>query len=264
MAWSIGWMIWGQMGLGAWAAPPPPAREIRETRITKETKEVKEIIRNAPVGGKYQNVVPPQPSDNKPRIPKWDAEYPNWSMELSGTLSALGGTDYNLPLLGAGGTQFRSYQVEASFEWLPKEVQPYGVLSAGLRGAIFPMASQVHTSSIFSLFSVGGLLRYQLRYFGQQWIVPYGSVGIDYFQFAFKTATTGQGSKWLFVPVAGISILLNAIDRLTTRDLHSMTGLRRFYLFGEFRFFPSTFGSRGTHQIRLSGNSFHFGLRVEF
>ncbi len=187
-----------------------------------------------------------------PRRPRYELERPAWGTEISGAYQALGKAP-GIPGLGSGKVR----AVTLRMEWQPQFIQAIGVLSLGPALSLYPITSGNATSNPFSIWSAGGRVLYQARYFRNQPIVPIGGYSAEYLVYRLKS---GQSGKLLTQgPVVGGMIFLNFFDRSGAADFYVNQGVLRSYLVGELRLL-----SGSDSNITISGNSLFAGVRFEF
>lgn len=176
-----------------------------------------------------------------PGLPKYALLRPLWSVQIGG--GALHSQTSSSPLLGKPLT----LQIEIQ----PTFMQSFGVLSFG------PMAGSFFSATTFY---GGGSVKYQARFFHEQWIVP--TVGYEYLiPFAFGSSpeaiTVGSTTIAGGTPTQGLVLggmfLLNIIERSAASSFFINHGVLRSYLTAEY------------HQWWSGALSFwHFGLRIEY
>lgn len=186
------------------------------------------------------------------RIPRYTLSRPSWGVQVTGAAKALGGKD----LLGsqAGNpTRALQFSVEYQFPYL----QTIGVLSLGPSAGIYPIfPGGTVTSTVASLWDVGGQVRYQARFFREQPLVPVVGYEARYLTYRFKDGPAGalmtQG------PFFGGMFLLNIIEPSSAAEFYINTGVSRSYLVAEVRTI-----SGSDNNINFSGATYFFGLRLE-
>ena len=179
-------------------------------------------------------------------------ESPTWGVELAGSPLVAGGTG-----LASAHPASDSNGFSLQVEYQPRFLRGYGTLGAGPVAALYPVStSQGITHNGLSIWSVGAAVRYQARYFRNQWIVP--SLGYQYEQLRYTFLTGQQGWTSLAGPVVGVEFLLNALDRERADDLYAAAGISHTYLVAEAR---DLTGADAT--IHAAAVSWFFGLRLE-
>ena len=70
-------------------------------------------------------------------------------------------------------------------------MQQYGIFGIGPTLSLYPIFKDPVTGHFSSLYSAGGLIRYQAHYFKRQPIVPVLAYSWEYFGYTFSDLTTG-------------------------------------------------------------------------
>jgi hypothetical protein len=182
-------------------------------------------------------------------VPPYQRHRPQWAIGAMTSLAPLGacGSAANM-------TDPSAIAAALQVEFQPRIFQKFGVLGIGPTFTVFP--SNDLTSSLMGLWGVSGQIRYQLRYFREQWVVPtaaysFGSIFYDF--------SAGSGSVSVSGPILGAMVLLNVVDPDSAASFYSDLGVSRSYLVAEYHLEN---GSDGT--VNFGGEAFYFGLRVEF
>lgn len=187
------------------------------------------------------------------RIPLYQQLKPDWGMELSGSLKALGSSP-GIPNLASGKVRSASLK----FEYQPSQLQSLGVFGIGPTLNLYPVSpiGQV-TRAAIGIGSLGGQLRYQARYFREQPIVPYAGYSVE--RMSYRLVSGSKGNLVAKGPFFGALFLLNFVDSETAAEFYVNSGVLRSYLVAEIK---TLVGSDSL--IQLSGRSYHFGIRFEF
>ncbi|MCM0606064.1 MAG: hypothetical protein KA715_08240 [Xanthomonadaceae bacterium] len=176
-----------------------------------------------------------------PGLPKYALLRPLWGVQIGG--GALHGQTSTGSLLGKPLT----LQIEIQ----PTFMQSLGVLSFG------PMAASFFSASTFY---GGGMVKYQARFFHEQWIVPV--VGYEFLSpvgisFAPESMTFGGTTVAGGTPTSGLVVggwfLLNIIERSAASQFFTNHGVLRSYLTAEYRSWWNG-----------ALSFWHFGLRIEY
>lgn len=184
------------------------------------------------------------------RIPVFHSVKPQWAFELISSLNAFG----SRALTPAQGTS-PAYALTLMGEYQPSIVQDYGVLGFGPSASFYPIYAGT-TSSMFSVFSFGGQVRYQAKYFRNQPIVPMVAYEVQAIKYGFTDG--GNGILIANGFTYGVWILLNLFEPSSAASLYVNTGVARSYLVLE----AHSLGGSNT-VLNLSGTSYFFGLRAE-
>ncbi len=183
-----------------------------------------------------------------PSVPWYQALSPSWGVHLKSAFAGFPGAgNGNLYQLG--------------LEWLVPW-QKIGVFSIGTNIGILPLegpiGSPLSGGNLLNAF-VGGQLRYQLKVFNNQIIVPTATLTYDYYR--LKLATPGDAHVTGSQMGMGYGAMLNLgwIDPITSRGAYQALGLTRFYLTGEI--FESPFSN---FAFNLNSRFYLFGIRAEF
>lgn len=142
-------------------------------------------------------------------------------------------------------------------EFQPAFLQGIGVLGLGPSVTIYPAIGGNFTSSPLSIWSAGGQVRYQMRWFHEQLIVPMVGYAYEYFRYNLADGNTGYIQS--MGPMFGIYVYLNALDPDSAADFYSNYSGIRSYLVAEAKLL-----SGADDLVTLSGMGFYFGLRMEF
>lgn len=180
--------------------------------------------------------------EKDPRVPAYQRARPDWALTL---------------LASVGQSYVRATTFGLGFEWMPITLQRYGVFSIGV--SLFkhePMSGSGIKMGFLDFFGGAGSIRYQLRYFREQPIVPVVGYEFHYLSFTPEETSTRQ-STTLSGPVFGAMLLLNFIDPGAAASFFSDVGVIRTYLFGEMRMLSSS-------AISIKSPSIFGGVRFEF
>lgn|GEM_PF-1794605 len=183
--------------------------------------------------------------DYDPSIPWYQSLRSRWGLQFRTGIR-------NFPSTQASGNL---YQV--AFEWMIP-FQKAGILSlGGAFGGIHNLQIGFTNQSISPM--VGGLIRYQLKVFKNQPIVPTAAVTYDYYRIPnggpFAQVPSGTLTGFSY----GLMLNLTWIDQVTARDAYRSLGLTKAYLTAEIsqpEFKNSVFVLKPTFYL--------FGLRMEF
>lgn len=144
-----------------------------------------------------------------------------------------------------------------ALEYQPEFIQRFGVLGIGIMGGFTQTETYNSTGpALKSLWLWGGQVRYQARFFGNQFIVP--QVGYSYVQYQYKT-NVGSGAFGTHGPMAGLWFYLNSIDKDSARSAYQKFGLSRTYLVAEVRRVHG-----GNNRFYVNDTTYNLGLRFEF
>ncbi len=221
---------------------PAPSPEIKETHSDETPKRTSQVT-----------------DERDPRIPLYQYTHPHWGFELAGSYNSLGGQ--NLVTFQTETAKALSIQLE----YQPEFLQSLGVIGLGPSLSTYPIFGYAVTSHALALWSVGGQIRYQARFFRQQPIVPIAGYSVEYFTYRFQpsadfpSASAPSGNFILQGPVVGAWLLLNIFEPSAAASLYTDYKISRSYLVAELR---SQTG--GDSNISITGNSFYLGLRFEF
>jgi hypothetical protein len=178
---------------------------------------------------------------------------PNWGASITGSVGALGAADVT-PF--QAGSVARALEIQVEYQ--PAFLQSIGVLGVGPNVSIIPLGSDgTVTNSPISIWSAGGQIRYQARYFREQPIVPFASFEMQYM--TYHLLNGAEGAALLMGPSFGGMILLNFLEPSSAAELYISDGISRSYLVGEYKILEGNGG-----KISVSGGSVFFGLRFEF
>jgi hypothetical protein len=229
-------------------APEPEASTPAETaeEVPAEPAEAANSDRDERV----ENVV--EAKQNK-WIPAYQQTRPSWGVAMTGSLGAFGNASVSTSA-AEGVARAIELQGEYQFPFL----QAIGVISMGPSAVLYPFTpSESVTKSAISVWSVGGQVRYQARFFREQILVP--MVGYEAQRLAYSFNDGSAGSAILKGPVFGGMLLLNIFEPSSASEFYIDQGVSRSYLVGEYK---NLAGSDGV--VTVAGASIFFGLRFEF
>jgi hypothetical protein len=185
--------------------------------------------------------------DYDPNVPWYQALSPSWAMHLRTAISGL-------PSAGNGNL----YQI--GLEWLIPW-QKLGVFSVGANLGILPLegpaGSPLSGSNWMNAFA-GGQLRYQLKVFHNQILVPTATLSYDYYRLKLQIPNPDYVSGSQMGYGFGAMLNLGWIDPITSRGAYQALGLTRFYLTGEV--FQSQFAN---FAFSMNSRFYLFGIRAE-
>ncbi len=143
-------------------------------------------------------------------------------------------------------------------EFMPGMNENMGVFSVGLTANLYPLTPPAALRPIRSYsYSVGGLLRYQLRFVANQILVPMGGAEIAYLR--YEIPATGSGQMAVITPFAGLMFFLNRLDPNAAGGMYSTRGVLRSYLVGDVRLITG----QNSHASQINGTAVTVGLRLE-
>lgn len=174
------------------------------------------------------------------RYPYIQTARPMWGLELTGGFAFPAGA------FSMGGGALR-------FEWQPPWTQAGGILSIG--------PTLDYTLGLLG-GGIGGVVRYQARYFRNQPLVPYAGYTALYY---ISTASIATGLNQLTTsvvhgPFVGGQLFLNFFDDDSASEFFVDYGILRSYLVFELRFM------QGVSPLLPTATSpaYYTGLRFEF
>ncbi len=241
---------------------PPPPDSLKEAGKSEDeaakADAEKPVDEPASAEGALGDSTPiestPEPSrmnsdDYDPRVPPHYYYRPQFGVSFMGTARAFA---------SIGGGTVRGFSL--LFEYQPRFVQKIGVLSIGPTVAVYPIyVSNSLSGSAASIWSVGGIVRYQARWFRNQWLVPTVGFAFDRISYNASAGSGNAGSTTQSGPVFGLMLLLNAIDPDTAAASFVEPGIVRSYLFAELK------KPTGGDAVIVPANPvYQFGLRIEF
>jgi hypothetical protein len=191
-------------------------------------------------------------------FPRYQLHRPEWAFQFSFSPRAFSGQGLS-PAQGTNPT----YAYQLLFEYQPAFLQGFGVLGFGPSARLYSFPNANVTANTFSVYSYGGQIRYQARYFREQVVVPMVAYTFEILSSEFIDPSSGSVSSkdkraQLQGPSFGAWILLNFLDRSSANSLYLNTGITRTYLTFEAK------KERGTvSRIPLNLWSYFVGLRLE-
>lgn len=221
-----------------------PKAEAAPPEVTDEASREAEAIQPPPA--------PSLPLKRSARVPHFQDVKPQWGLQLNFSPRALGGVG----LTPEQGT-LPAFAFSVSPEFQPRFLQFFGVIGIGPSVSIYPILGGNNLTPRWSaIWSVGGQIRYQAKYFRQQILVPNIAYAFEYLGYAYSAGQSGnlqaQG------PVYGLWLLLNKLDPSAAADFYIDAGVARSYLIFEAR---NVLGRDAN--ISINGFSYYVGLRVE-
>ncbi|HUP56892.1 MAG TPA: hypothetical protein VM598_05520 [Bdellovibrionota bacterium] len=235
--------------------PPPPVADVK----TDETPDF--VVEQEPSPTETRPEMTAKVPSRLHRPPPYQRALPEWAFQASFSPGALGDGD----IADASGSTAPT-GVSLQVELQPAFLQGFGVLGFGPSLSVYPISgNESVASNSFALWSVGGQVRYQARYFREQPIVP--MAGFAFERVAYRLNNLGPAGATRSVnssvnmtgPFFGAWFLLSVLEPDQASMAYINSGLVRSYLTAEVR---SMTGS--DDDVDLSGNSYFFGLRVEF
>ena len=187
---------------------------------------------------------------------KYNHFRPQWGVGLNSSPVGMGDKNFSLPT--NENLALNSFYLNLDYQ--PSFFQSYGVFSVGMLGSV-QTPKLVNDSSkpgLIYLWSVGGDVRYQARYFDHQFIVPMVSYSVE--SLNYKLRTNSKGRLISRGPTFGVWILLNYFDPGNGKDFFYDYGIARSYLTFEIK------NSSGTNLdgASTSEQSYYCGIRFEF
>ncbi len=242
---------------------PPPAPET-ETKAEAEPETVTEVPA-APEAEPEVAVESPPPAEDQPeavsvsrrkydpRVPIYQRVRPQWGVEAAYGSKAFGKTA-DAPGL-PDSAAIRGYSIQMEFQ--PAFLQSLGVLGFGPSFALYrPTVSGVVNGAL-GLFSIGGQVRYQARYFREQPLVPYGGFAVEHVRYRLSNGT--RGGVTATGPTLGVMLLLNILEPSSAAEMYVNYEIARTYLVAELRTLKGSGGG-----FNFSAGTPYFGLRFEF
>ncbi len=198
------------------------------------------------------NVAPTEENttvSKRERTPAYKLHRPNFGFALGvSPVAGLAAPEFAGTDLG---NVARSFQLQAEYQ--PAFLQAIGVLGIGVCGSLYKDVTNLSDGTV--TWSAGGQIRYQFRYFQEQWVVPTVSFGAEYGM--YQLSATSSGTFFLMYPAAGGMLLLNFIEPSAAAEGFAESGVSRSYLWGEARM---QIGSGG---LNFTGIVAQAGIRVE-
>jgi len=185
------------------------------------------------------------------RIPLYQYLRPNLGIELSTSLLALGGMNFGAVQVTA---KAPTRAVHIEFDYQPTFLQAFGVLGFGPSFGVVDPGSG--TASLGSIWSAGGQIRYQARFFREQPLVPMAGYYAENIVYHINDGPTG--SLLITGPMLGAYLLLNTFEPSAAAEVFANSEVLRSYIVGEYR---SALGTSAHYSV--NGQSVYFGLRVE-
>ena len=148
--------------------------------------------------------------------------------------------------------------LEMAFSYQPSFLQDYGILGIGPILGVYPIfANSELTANFASIWSWGGHVQYQARYFHQQVIVPV--LGYEVRQTAYHFISESYGKILVHGPKVGLWFFLNVLDPRSATHFYLSTGVLRTYLLLDALY------ERGINSsLSIRDWTYKIGLRVEF
>jgi hypothetical protein len=186
--------------------------------------------------------------DYDPKIPWFQSLRSSWSVSFKAGFQGF-------PVNDGGGNLYL-----ASGDWMIP-FQKAGILSVFIQGGLAPLSAPSMTLSQSNLLNpvIGGGLRYQLKFFPNQPLVPTASLSYDYYRLKTTNPTTSTVSA--AQPAFGYGVFLNLgwLDPVTARGAYQSLGLTKFYLTAEIH--HTDFQNSA---VSMNSKIYLFGIRTEF
>lgn len=157
---------------------------------------------------------------------------------------------------------YRTNGIEAQIEWMPRITQNIGMFGVGGTAAIYPVTEGHNTMPVgrtqnaWSVWSMGGILRYQARYLRRQILVPYAAISVETLRYRLRDNT--NGTLFLAGPRVGLYLFADLIDEEAAAWMYLNSGVARTYLLGEMRLH-----SGNNTAFKFDGTGYFLGVRVE-
>lgn len=244
----------GGSDIPAPAPSPTPEAELAsdpepepESTVTEEPASL-QAERPAPAASEAESV-----ELYDPRVPLYQQLHPRWAIDVSFSLKP-----YKGQLPGASATNVTASRgITLRSEYQPAFLSRIGIVGLGPSLTIYPLVpTTAQTGNAFGLWSIGAQLRYQARFFRNQFLVPWAGFAFESFRYGLSNGT--KGTVMLTGPFFGGGVLLNTLDSGMAADFYADHGVMRTYAFAEIRALTGASGS-----VNLSENSVFFGLRFE-
>ncbi len=236
--------------------PDIPAPGSEAPAVSTDTYVDSNAAEYSPQEAVSSQTVATEPPRN-PRVPLFHDMRPAWAFEATAARAALGGEDIVSTQAGA-----TAWAVNLHLGYQPPFFQSLGVLSLGPSVAVYPMGGRGElTRSHITLWSVGGLIEYQARFFRQQPIIPVVGYSVESFHYDFLTGP--KGTALLKGLNLGGYLLLNVFEPSGAAEIYVNHGILRSYLVAELRNVSGT-GSGTGAAADISGRSLYVGFRLEY
>ncbi len=252
------------------ALPPPapavePAPVVTASPVPEPHLESPPPAPESPATAEPESAPLPPPLESSPeidarslraadiRVPLYQRTLPTWGFQFAisprglGSKSLFFGQDFN---------KLKAFSF--SLEHQPKALQGGGLFAFGPTATIYPeIPSATLSENKFGIWSIGGQIRYQARYFREQPLVPYGGLNLEMVD--YRLINGARGHILSMGGVLGAGLLLNALNQSEAAEFYANYGVTRSYLIAEFR------GYSGSDiNMDLGGASLFFGLRLEY
>jgi hypothetical protein len=147
---------------------------------------------------------------------------------------------------------------ETAFDYQPSIFQNYGILGLGAVLGIYPFLKNSNlTNSAFSIWSWGGRIQYQARYFHRQPLVPI--LGYEAYQTIYRFTSELYHRILMHGPKMGLWFFLNILDPNSATSFYLDKRILRTYLLLE-----SLYERGNNNSVSIRGWTYKLGLRVEF
>ncbi len=185
----------------------------------------------------------------------YDSEHPwfqtaksSWSMGLRLALDGF-------PSSSANGNLY-----QFNFDWIIP-YQKLGIFSIGPNLGVLSLKTPNQALTYPRLMNpmIGAQLRYQLKVWVNQFIVPTASLSFDYYRLKSNLPIASYASGTVLSPSFGALINLGWIDSHTAKDSFQSLGITRTYLSAELQ--QTAFSNE---VFSLNAKLYLLGVRVEF
>lgn len=163
----------------------------------------------------------------------------------------------------------KGHSLRLAMEWIPFGDIPYGKPVAGVAtGFNWIRKADLGNGESASLYAIplAPYLGYRLDYFTNQFLIPYGKLGLNY-TYSYQDTTGGVSGKRVnersylgFEYALGLEICLNVIDPRSVRTLDSYSGINGVFLFAEY----TKSNQIVSDWADLSHEEVQLGMRFEF
>lgn len=182
---------------------------------------------------------------------------PSWGVELSG--SGAGAGEGNTTTVQTGNLKRQKMgSVHGQVEYQPVFLQNFGVFGFGPTAGAYILSGLNREGYLSDVWSIGGVIRYQARFFPEQAVVPMVSYSVESWNYRMANVD-GVQSLTARGPTLGVWVLLNALSSSAGRRAYEDMGLARTYLVAEFRK-----SKGGDSNLNYDSLAFNLGMRFEF
>jgi hypothetical protein len=180
---------------------------------------------------------------------------PTLAYEVAASVPGMGKYSFSRP----GESLVPQWTGSIQIDFQPTILQKFGVFGFGPSFNLSPppvFPGEKKYNLVYG-FSVGAQVRYQLKFWDTQPVVPMVAYSGEYYR--YKIRTGGANGFIARGPILGVWIHLNALDDAAARTAFFESGIVRSYLVVELRRLTG-----GDGMVSLNSSAYYSGIRLEY